>query len=297
MRAAVLLVTCVVLASLVPLASVPAQSTSVNIAVKAVTATYGPETWKDEAPAAAGIKQGLAPPGPLGGAGPFAVYENPYADPRSPHQGPMQNWWGYRADVDLALVDAAGKDVPPSAGAYFVEAVLRTVVGDIPAKLTKTGATTFRATFDLDGEDGKDFPPLPTTGGTLRLEAWQAPTAPLGAPQQLGSSRVELDAANVLFDRVAALLPDSIVPGYNDAAPGNFTWVAPNLVDPAKPFNLTFTFAEHNASAVVSLISGANAREIYNGSTGPMGRVPVAFEPGAALGSATNGMLLLEAHL
>lgn len=273
-----------------PAAGVTAVATSLAMG-------YGSEGWKDES-ATLGQLAGQSPapvpappalPLPVGGTG---VYANPYASPTVRHASPVPvgatNWWGYNLTASIEVTDEAGQ---PVEGEYVLAARIDSPGGPVPAKLRRNGPTSFVAQFDLDGENGRsDFSALPPGDHAIVVDVAQGGSV-------VANATIPFTIAPAFIDRTSFLLPDASLPGMNDVAAGNATPFLPSLVPLSEPFVANANLGAPNASAEVVAVVGRAATRIATGTTDASGRLPFSFAPSSLLGTATSGLVVVEAHL
>ncbi len=226
-------------------ASPPAAAqTGPSARATAWSSGYGPEAWKDEGAGPGVVLAGTPFPHlPVGYSG---VYENPYAIATTRHSGPGPAWWGLNLTVELAVTDATGS---PAAGDFLVRARIETPLGVVPAKLRKIDGNAFEARFDLDGENGRDFPPVPPGRHALVVDVYRATPDPRGPTERAGGATLPVDVAAAVVEAAAVALPDATIPTYRDAAAGNYSAFHPTRLDPDAPFNATVAFARDGAPA------------------------------------------------
>lgn len=294
-RTTLILATVLLLSALAPITAT--AQTGIRVETKTLTATYGPEGWKDvNATLGEHLTTSPVPSLPLDATG---TYDNPYHDPRRPHQGPATNWLGYKLTARIELQNSNGEPVGGTSN-YVVDATIRTATGHVPVKLTKLSENQFRLEADLDGENGRAFPAL-TAGGQANLEVdvYRIPDGPASNPQYVGSDTIPLQAHRGTATPVGVPFPEEHLPGFDDATPTNYT---PLLLTPVAPgTSLTATFRFPGAAtepARVILHHGTTATTVEETNTDANGTLRVTLDPaqGLAAGSDT-GLLLLEAHL
>jgi hypothetical protein len=269
----------------------------VTIRVDRLVASYGSEEWKDEPATLGGFFK--TSPFPTGTPLYTGTYENPYADPTRPHASPggPGNYWGYNLTLEVTLASDGGAPIAAGDTGYLVSARIATPRGAIPAKLTKTNATSFRATFDLDGENGKDWPALDPGEASILVDAFFGGQDPTVAQQKVGSATVPFRFQEVYLDKIGFDVPERVLPSYSDVTRGNFTSFYGKLLAPGEPVRLAVNVGVPNAETRVVLVNDRRAVPLFEGRSDAQGRVGVQFEPGLALAGGLSGLLLLEAHL
>ncbi len=286
--------TILLLATLVP---TPATAQDgVQVEVKRLSGTYGPEGWKDiNATLGKQLSTSPVPTIPTDATG---TYANPYHDPARPHAGPGLNWLGYKLTAHIELQNSEGE--PLGSGNYIVDAKLQTATGTIPVKITKLSTNQFRLELDLDGENGKPWPGLSAGGqGELEVDVYRIPDGPATQPQFVGSRSITFDGHRGSATPVGVPFPEAELPGYDDATLTNFTPLLLTPAPPGTPITATVHFpGAANEPARVLLHHGTSVTELARTNTDANGTLQVTFDPADGLSSgADTGLLLLEAHL
>lgn len=281
--------------------SAPAEAAGVTAVATRMEGRYGPETWKDESPTFGEYARGFPIPPPPGYSG---VYRNPYRDSARSHGGPTATgaWLGSSLVVTIDLNSTTSQPLDAQA-TYFIEAVLATAWGEVPAKLSKKGPTTFEAVLDLDGEPGKPWPNLlaPGRGGIhdLLVTVKRPASAPLSGEVDLGTSviPVRTTAASVGVPGAATAFPQGSIPGYADlGAPVNLTTLRWAPLLPNETVNATFSFGVPHAPATVALWNGATSFTLFNGTTNGTGHASLSFDAQTVVPTG-GGIVVLAGHL
>lgn len=284
-----------VLAILLPALSPPVASQDAGgafrILVRGVTGVFGPETWKEEQPVTGNLSKTSPLPTVPNVVG---TYKNPYFDgrPRQLPTGPV-NAWGYHVNLTLELADANRQAIQNPPLNLVIDARIEAGTHDIPAKLTKLGPTTFRATFDLDGEAGKNWPAM--LGGSLAVAVEVYEQATTASPRKVGQDALTLRSVYGVSSLPAVAFPRDALQLYSDL--GNFTAFATAPVAPADTLRVTFSFGVPNATARGMMVSTRAQQVVFDGRTDARGTVTVTAKPSDLLGAAEGGLLLVEAHL
>lgn len=266
----------------------PAQAQAVSAHLAAMEAGYGPEAWKDEPPVAGTALRGVPvlvpPPGVLG------VYENPYADPARPHQGP-RTWLGYNLTATIEVRGGA------ATASYVIGARLETAQGSVPAKLARVAPARFTAQLDLDGENGASFPEVPPGAARLVVEVYEVSPDPTVVSKRVATAQFTVDALPAGLDRGGFLLDEEALPGYADVGPGNQTLVEGAPAKPGEPFSVVASLGAPDARARVVAWHRTQGAIVAEGRTDAEGRFVATVEPGLLTGANRTGLAVLEAHL
>ncbi|MHB8584557.1 MAG: hypothetical protein ACYDDF_01785 [Thermoplasmatota archaeon] len=269
-----------------------ASGGSYRVAITNVTADYTSESWKDEQPVLGTV--GKSTPLPVLPVGYTGVYQNPYFG--SPHFAPgVANAWGYHLNLTLELRSSNNATIANPDQGLYVNASLILPSGTIPSKIAKLSSTQFLATFDLDGgEPGKNWPDFASGLATLQVDVYNA--IPTAQANKVASQTFTVRASNgaaVNFD--ALTFPWNGLPVYTDL--GCLTLLHASLVKPSATIPVTFSFGVPNAAVHVILVDAYSQVTIASTTTDSAGDVSVSVQPAKVLGSATGGLVLLEAHL
>ncbi|HVL87941.1 MAG TPA: hypothetical protein VM681_08075 [Candidatus Thermoplasmatota archaeon] len=252
--------------------------------------SYGVERWKDEP---ARDAASLGPPA-LGGLG---VYENPYFVPGRVHDGPDGVFLGLNLTARIVVRGPDGQPPAPTQN-LVVRASIPVAGGEIPAKMARLAAFEFQAEFDLDGENGRDFPALFAGPHAIEAEILEIPADPLGLPQRVGRSTLSFSFLPGSLGVLAHALPESILPGLADVGPGNRTAVASATVSPREPLPVAVSFpGAAGAQVEIAAFEGPRRTLVHRGALDASGATTVSFAPATALGQNASGLLVLEAHL
>lgn len=285
------LILALVVPSLAPAATSQEAGGAFRLLVRGVAADFAPEKWKEEQP----LTGNLSKTGPLPAVpNLIGTYRNPYYDgrPRQLPAGPV-NAWGYSLNLSLELGDANRQPVNAPTTPLTIEAWIEAGQHDIPAKLTKTGATSFRAQFDLDGELGKPWPAL--LGGSLpvMVEVYENPAT--SQPRKVGQDSVAIRSTYGVGSLAAVAFPREALTVYSDL--GNFTSLATRALAPADTLSVSFSFGVPDAPARGVLVNTRAQKVVFEGKTDSAGTLMITAKPSDVLGAAEGGLVVVEAHL
>jgi hypothetical protein len=293
LRAVVVLAAFTLLASAFAAPTLRAQSASGNysIFVKAMSADFAPESWKDEAPFA-GMVGATTPLTPLP-AGYTGVYQNPYAGgpPHDLPQGPV-NAWGYSMNLTIDVLNGQGQPLTDPSSNYLIDANVKYGAGEIPSKIAKLSATEFRAQFDLDGEAGKPWPALYGGDATVAVDVYQQP--PTAQKEKVGSGSIVLHSAYATPDLPAIPFPINSTQVYSDL--GQLAPLDPRPAKPSDTIPVAFSFGVPNATAKLVLVS-SHAEKATTATTDAAGVLRASVKPSDVVAAGSGGLLVIEANL
>lgn len=283
-----------VLLLLAPALMPPAASQSggaVRVLVRGVAGAFGPDVWKEEQPISGNVTSGTPLPTVPNLIG---TYRNPYftGGPRQLPTGPA-NAWGYSVNLTIELADANGAPIQDAPLNLYIEAAIPTALGTVPAKLTKLGPTSFRATFDFDGEVGKPYPALVAGSAPVVVDVYQQ--VPAAQPRKLGQETITLRTSYGVGSLPAVAFPREALQVYSDL--GNLTTLATRPLTPADSITTSFGFGVPNATAKVLMINNRASKVVFEGRTGASGALSVTAKPADVLGTAQGGLVVLAAFL